>query len=344
MRALGFLARALELFGQFLVMLDLLLDARDFRADAIHLGLHLVERFGARRMFLAAGFELGLAMTLPGNLLFDREVGLAQFGGMSGDRRLRGTQAERLQLGLFLLLFVLVALPALRCARLPFQVFELLFDFVAHVAHAVEILARRLDAAFGFLAALLVLGDAGGFLEMIAQLLGIGFDELADHALLDDRITARTKAGAEENIGDVAATAAHAVQEILRLSVATDDALDRDLVVARVFADDEAIGIVENELDHRAADGLASRRSGEDHVGQRIAAQAARRAFAHDPADRVDDVRLAATVRADDARHVGRQMQRGRIDERLEAGQFDRGQAHGNESLGCSAHAGIGRE
>ena len=90
--------------------------------------------------------------------------------------------------------------------------------------------------------------------------------------------------------------------------------------------------------------GLRAGRSGEDHVGQRIAAQAARRAFAHDPADRVDDVRLAAAVRADDAGHVGRQVQHGRIDEGLEAGQLDRGQSHGNESLGCAARAGIDRE
>ena len=95
--------------------------------------------------------------------------------------------------------------------------FELLVDFVAHVAHALEILARRLDAAFGFLAAFLVLGDAGGFFEMLAQLLGSASTICADHALLDDRVAARAQAGAEEQIGDVAAPAAHAVEEILRL-------------------------------------------------------------------------------------------------------------------------------
>lgn len=51
--------------------------------------------------------------------------------------------------------------------------------------------------------------------------------------------------------------------------------------------------------------------------------------LAHDPAHGVDDVRLAAAIGPHHAGHVGRQVQGGRIDERLEAGELDRGKTHG---------------
>src|SRR5581483_1504402 len=149
-------------------------------------------------------------------------------------------------------------LPARGCLRLSVEVLELLLDFLAHVVETFEILARRLDAAFRFLAPLLVFRDARGLFEVAAQLVGMRGDDLGDHALFDDRVAARTEARAEEQIRDVAPSAARAVQEILRLAVAARRALHRDLVVLGVFADDETIGIVEDELDRRAADGLAS--------------------------------------------------------------------------------------
>jgi hypothetical protein len=57
-------------------------------------------------------------------------------------------------------------------AGLALQVLELLVDFLAQVVQALEVLARVAHARLGLLAALLVLGDAGGFLEIDAQVLG----------------------------------------------------------------------------------------------------------------------------------------------------------------------------
>ena len=42
-------------------------------------------------------------------------------------------------------------------------------------------------------------------------------DDARDHVLLDDRVAARAEAGAEEQLRDVLAAAAHAVQEVRRL-------------------------------------------------------------------------------------------------------------------------------
>src|SRR6185437_9518251 len=226
--------------------------------------------------------------------------------------------------------FFLQLLPAFSGTRLPVEMIELLLDFLAHVAHAVQVLACGLDAAFGLLAAFLVARDARGLFQVHAQLFRVRLDDVGNDALLDDRVTARTQAGAEEQVGDVTPAAAHAVEEIVRLRIAPDHALDRNLVVTRVLAADRAVGIVEDQLDHGLPDRLASGRTGKDHVGQRLATQAAGRALAHHPADRVDDVGLAATVGADDAGEVGREMQHRRIYEGLETGQLDGRKAHGS--------------
>src|SRR5690606_28375854 len=101
--------------------------------------------------------------------------------------------------------------------------------------------ARVPDAGLGFLAPLLVLGDAGRFFQVDAQLLGLGVDHLRDHALLDDRVAARPEARAQEQVGDVTAAAAGAVEVVAALAVAADRALDRDLVERRVLAADGVV-------------------------------------------------------------------------------------------------------
>src|SRR5690606_33584120 len=173
--------------------------------------------------------------------------------------------------------------------------------FIAQIIESIEVFARVADACLGLLAALLVFGDARGLLQIHPQVLGPGLDDLADHALLDDRVAARSEAGTEEQVGDVATSALAAVEVVLAGAVAADDPLDRDLVERRVLAGDRVVGVVEHQLYHRLRNGLAGRGAGKDHVGQRVAAQAAGRALAHDPAHRIDDVGLATTVRPDHA-------------------------------------------
>ena len=93
----------------------------------------------------------------------------------------------------------------------------------------------------------------------------------------------------------------------------------RDLVVRREAAAGPAIQIVEDQLDAGAAHRLARSRTVEYDVRHGGAAQAARRNLAHHPADRVDDVRLPASVRPDDADDVAGKLDGGGIDEGLEA-------------------------
>ncbi len=80
----------------------------------------------------------------------------------------QATVFQRTQLGFLARLLFLQRLPALGRAGLAVEVIELLVHLVAHVTHTIEIFAGGLDAAFGFLATLLVLGDAGGLFQMSA--------------------------------------------------------------------------------------------------------------------------------------------------------------------------------
>src|SRR6185437_4660639 len=326
--AFGLFAVLLQPLQHFAMVLDLLFDAREFGADLVDLGLHRVHRFDVLLVRLAAGFDFGFEMTLRGQLAFQRGFGLAQGLPVRIQFRAHRAVVQGAQFGFAQRALFLQLLPAFGGARLPVQMIELLLDFLAHVLDAVEVLARGLDAAFGFLAAFLVTRDAGGFFQMDAQLFGPRFDNLRNHALLDDRIAARAEAGAEEQVGDVAAAAAHAVQVVVGLRITADAAFHRDLVEAGVLATQRAVGVVENQLDGRLPDRFASGRAGKDHVGDRFAAQPAGRAFAHHPADRVDDVGLATAVGAADPGEIGGKVQDGRIDEGLESGQLDGGQAH----------------
>ena len=92
---------------------------------------------------------------------------------------------------------------------------DLLLDLVAQVLQALQILARLSDAALGLAAPLLVARYARRLFDEGAHILRLRFDDARDHALLDDRVAARAQARAQEQLRDVLAAAAHAVDEII---------------------------------------------------------------------------------------------------------------------------------
>jgi hypothetical protein len=91
---------------------------------------------------------------------------------------------------------------------------QLLVDLLAQVTQSLEVLARVADPGLGLPAALLVARDAGGLLQKSAHLLRARLDHPRDHVLLDDGVTARAESGAEKELRDVLAAAAHTVKEI----------------------------------------------------------------------------------------------------------------------------------
>src|SRR5690606_1983494 len=240
-RGLGLVAGALQALGHLALVRDLLFDAGEIAADFVACGLRLVQRFHGLFAAHAAGLDPGLGLALFGDQLLQAGFLLRQALAQRGELPVQRAVFERLPLGVAALplgldLGVLLGLPGL-----PRQVLQLLADLVAQVGQAVEVFAGVADAGLGFLAPLLVLGDAGGLLQVHAQFLGPGLDDLADHALLDDRVAARAQARAEEQVGDVAPPALAAVEVVGALAVARNRALDRDLVERRVLAADGVV-------------------------------------------------------------------------------------------------------
>ena len=136
--------------------------------------------------------------------------------------------------------------------RLSFESLHLRTEFAAYVFDARQVLARVGDPVLCLLAPLLVLGDAGGFFEEDAQLVGLGLDDARDRALPDDGVGARSETCPEKQIGDVLAPHVQVVDVVLGLAAAREQALDRQLGVLRPLAGDAAERVVEDEFDRGA--------------------------------------------------------------------------------------------
>ena len=134
------------------------------------------------------------------------------------------------------------------------------------------------------------------------------------------------EARAHQQLVHVAQPHRLAVDVELRLAGAIRAA--RDLHFAEVERQ-HAIAVVERQRDFGHAERLARVVAGEDDVFHLLRAQAARRLLAEHPADRIDEIRFARTVRADDRGGAVDEIERRRFGERLEAEDFERFESHG---------------
>src|SRR5205807_2962774 len=231
-------------------------DVAQLRLEAGHLGVGGVERrlrgvqgvagavmrrarrFHARLEMAQLGV---LRLELVGDLGHFERVPLALGRGVAAARMPKQVLPE-LQLRV-------VFLVARRYRGLRLELFQLRGKLAADVGEAREIAARVAEATLGFAAAFLVFRDSRRLLEEHAQLLGFRLDDARDRALLDDRVGPRTKARAEEHVGDVAAPDVRAVDVVARLAVALQDALHGDLRVLRPLSGRAPLSVVEDQLD-----------------------------------------------------------------------------------------------
>ena len=190
------------------------------------------------------------------------------------------------------------------------------------VADAEEVGLGELELAEGFLLVLLELGNAGGFLEDGAAVLGLGREEGGDLSLLHDGVGGAADAGVHEEFVDVAEAAEGAVDAVFALAVAVDAAGDGDFVVVGL---EGLLAAGEGHGDFGEVGGGALLVAGgafgavEDDVGHFAAAEGLGGGLAEDPADGVHDVGLAAAVGADDAGDAFVELEGGLVGEGLEA-------------------------
>jgi hypothetical protein len=220
-----------------------------------------------------------------------------------------------------------VALVALGLLGLAAEVAEAGLELAEHVADAQEVGLGLLDLLLGGLFLGLEAGDAGGFVEDVAAVLGLAADDAADLALLDDRVAAGAGAGAGHELLDVAEAAGDLVEQVFGGAVAEQAAGHRDLGVIEVGEGDLA-AVLEGDGDLGGGAGAAGAAAGEDDVGHAGAAQVLGPLLAEAPAHGVDDVGLAAAVGADDAGDVVVDVDDLAVGERLEAADLDLLDAH----------------
>ena len=285
-------------------------------------GLAQRRQFGGADRLDAGGF--GLLAGALGHLAHGEVVGVAGLAdvGIGFDP----AQMEQHRLGLAHLGRDLAV--ADRLARLLLQAFHLAGELADHVLDAGEVGFGRLQPQLGFVAAGMQAGDAGGVFQHAAALLGLGLDDLADLALVHQRRRTRAGRGIGEQDLHVAGAHVAAVDAIDRAGLALDAAGDFQELAVVDRGRRGAIGIVDRHHHFGVVARRAVAGAGEDHRVHVGGAQRFVRGLAHRPAQRLDQVRLAAAVRTDHAGQAGLDHEVGGFNERLETVEAKTRQFH----------------
>ena len=182
------------------------------------------------------------------------------------------------------------------------------------------------------MAARMQAGDARRLFEQDAPLARLGVDDGADAALADEGRRMRAGRGIGKQQLHVARAHLAAVDAIVRSGAALDTAHDLKFgklviglgrVAIRVFEGERHLG----DIARRPVAGAA-----EDHIVHLAAAHALGRVLAHRPTQRLDEIRFAATVGADDAGHADIDDELGGVDEGLEAAETKLCELHFDEA------------
>ena len=157
-------------------MLDGLLETGDIGTDAVILALHGIELIAGLHMGLALALDAGLGAALAGHLRFEGRLLLVDLVFLLLCIAIERTPAQCLQLPLERTLLLLELLVALGGGGLTLQVVDLLFQLLAQVIQAIQVVAGVADAGLGLAAAFLVLGNPGCLFQEHAQLFRPGLD------------------------------------------------------------------------------------------------------------------------------------------------------------------------
>ena len=222
-------------------ILDRFLETRYLRSNRVELPLDLIETIVGHGMVSALLFDLRLQIALIRNRRLQPVLLFGNDAITPVDIAEHLIQAQDQEFRTHLALLLAQRLVSLRGGGLALEMPELLLNLLAQIVQAFEVLARVPDPVLGLAPSLLVLGDPGRLFQVDAQVLRTRLNQARDHALLDDGVTARAETGTQKEIGDVASSAAHAVEKIARLTITRDLALDRDLAVLGILPAGAAI-------------------------------------------------------------------------------------------------------
>ena len=210
---------------------------------------------------------------------------------------------------------------AVRLARLALEAVDLGVDLLEHVLDPGEIVLGALQPKLRFVAARVEAGDSRRLLQDQPPRLWLGGNDLANLALAHQRRRARPGGSVGEQELHVARAHLLAVDAVGRTQVAFDAPRDLDGLGIVEGGGRAAVGIVEQEPDLGVVARGTSAGAREDDVLHARGAHVLERTLAHHPAQGLDEVRFAATVRPDDAGQARLDPELGAVAEALEAGQ-----------------------
>ena len=189
-----------------------------------------------------------------------------------------------------------------------------------------QILVEPGELALGALLAPPVLGDAGGLLDVLAAVLGLGEQDLLELALAHHRVQRAADPGLAEQLLHVEQPHDLPVDPVL--GSRRERKIVRETSISLI-----GTGILPAALSITSLTS-AMPSAGRDGVPAKITSamcppRSARAPCSpEDPADRVDEVRLARAVGADDHRHAGDELQDVLVREGLEPADRDRSEEH----------------
>ncbi len=192
-----------------------------------------------------------------------------------------------------------------------------------------------LRSASFFCALYLVMPAA--FFENRAAIFRPAAQDLVDLALLHDGVGAAADTCVHEEVVDVLQSARRLVEEIFALAVAIHTAGDADLIPIHA---EFLLTLRETQRNLRHAERLAAIGAAENDVRHLAATQGFRGLFAKHPAHGIEDIGLAAAIRADDSGDATVEIQDRSGSERFETEHFERLQIHGGSSRRLVANYG----
>ena len=285
-------------------LLRLLVCSSQLFAELLRIAVQRLQRLVGRRQFPLGRFKIGLqpqrARVQLGKLMDPKgHFQAAQF-----------VAQDQIAFGRF---------------RLGAQGFHLQLQLGDFVIDTQEVFLGALELALAVLLAVAVFGNAGSFFKHAPPVAALGAEQFVDPALADDGIALVAHAGVHEQLVHIPQADGLLVDIILAFPAAVIAAGDGDFALLHR---ENMAGVVDHQRNLGKADLGALFRSAENHVLHFAAAQGAAALFAHDPADGVGNIGLAAAVGTDNGGDILSKIQYGLIRKGLEALDFQCFQIH----------------
>jgi len=312
--------------GAFTAELDLLAQQGNLVLDALHFRVNFVLALAPRHQVAvhldalhAQLFQFRLAGGgVRGEFLVDvhcRGKPVAQVGHLAGEFVVLQPRVADFQLAQRLGQFTV----ANRRIHLALERAALALDLGDDVSQAQHVLLRRFELAHRHGLALLVLDDSGRLLEQETAVFRPGADDHVNLALADEGVGVGANARVHEQLKHVAQSARCLVDHVLAFAAAVEAARHLHLgIVDRKLR----IGVVKGQRHFRHAGRGTAAAAVEYDVLHVVAAEGLGALLAQRPPQRVKDIALAATVRADDGGNPGLQIEGSPVRKGLESVQL----------------------